>query len=66
MAKYGVNAFIRQFVQRQCPVIPILLQTCTCVPTLPPFLDGMTWVNFKRRKPNPYDQLIWGITGEKL
>jgi hypothetical protein len=58
-------AFIRQFVQRQCPVIPVLLQTCMCKPILPIFLDGMTWVNFKIRNPNPYDQLIWGITGEK-
>jgi len=60
-----LNAFIRQFVQRQCPVMPVLLQTCACVPTLPLFLDGMTWVNFKQRNPNPYDQLIWGITGRK-
>jgi hypothetical protein len=26
----------------------------------------MVWVNFKRRKPEPYGQLIWGITGKRI
>jgi tetratricopeptide (TPR) repeat protein len=60
-----LNAFIRRFVTRQCPVIPVILRSCTEEPMVPIFLEGMTWVNFKKRRPDPYGQLEWGITGEK-
>jgi RNA polymerase sigma factor (sigma-70 family) len=61
-----LNAFLRQFVYRKCPVIPVILRGCETIPRLPVFLDGMTWVNFNKRKPNPVQQLFWGITGERL
>ena len=38
---------------------------CQNVPELPPFLKGMTWVDFRKRDPDPLAQLIWGITGQK-
>lgn len=60
-----LEGFIRQFVQRQCPVIPVLLRSCPCQPDIPQFLAGMTWVNFKKRKPDPAQHLIWGITGAR-
>jgi hypothetical protein len=25
----------------------------------------MTWVDFRKRDPDPMEQLIWGITGER-
>lgn len=56
-------AFIRQFVSRECPVIPVLLRSCPSEPDLPTFLEGMTYVNLAKRKPDPMEQLIWGITG---
>jgi hypothetical protein len=34
-------------------------------PDLPPLLDGMTWVNLGVDIPDPYDQLVWGITGRR-
>jgi nucleotide-binding universal stress UspA family protein len=55
-------AFIRQFVRRHCPVIPVLLPG-TERPELPPFLDGMTWVDMATSDPDPLDRLEWGITG---
>lgn len=58
-------AFIRQFVQRECPVIPVVLPNCKQPPQLPYFLSGMTWVDFHKTTPDPLQQLIWGITGEK-
>ena len=55
-------AFMRQFVRRRCPVIPVLLLGVER-PELPPFLDGMTWVDLAASDPDPLDQLEWGITG---
>jgi GTPase SAR1 family protein/nucleotide-binding universal stress UspA family protein len=59
-----MEAFLRQFVKRLCPVIPVLLPN-TEPPELPPLLDGMTWVNLGADIPDPYDQLVWGITGRR-
>jgi len=59
------EAFLRQFVERRCPVIPVLLPGLAEKPKLPPFLAGFMWVDFNVTDPDPVDQLIWGITGEK-
>jgi hypothetical protein len=59
------DTFLRQFVKRGCPVIPVILQDCKKTPKLPAFLEGMTWVDFRKKDPDPLDQLIWGITGER-
>jgi hypothetical protein len=58
-------AFIRQFVRRGCPVIPVILPDCDRAPELPVFLEGMTWVDFRKQNPDPIQQLIWGITGQR-
>jgi hypothetical protein len=57
-----LQAFLRQFARRRCPVIPVLLPG-TQLLELPPFLDGMTWVDLAATDPDPLDQLEWGITG---
>lgn len=67
-----LRAFLQQFITRGCPVIPVLLFDKAArksggyadMPELPPFLSAMTWVDFRRKKPNPFERLIWGITGE--
>ena len=59
------SAFLRQFTRRGLPVIPVILPDCSEPPTLPVFLEGNTWVDFRERTPVPIDQLIWGITGER-
>ncbi len=58
-------AFIREFVRRGCPVIPVILPYCQHPPELPIFLQGMTWVDFRQSAPNPLQRLVWGITGKK-
>ena len=60
-----LEAFLREFVARGCPVIPVLLPDAPKKPRLPVFLRGMTWVDFRKREPDPMEQLIWGITGER-
>ena len=57
-------AFLDQFVERACPVIPVLLKSALSKPKLPPFLGTLVWVDFRRVVPDPLTQLIWGITIE--
>lgn len=59
-----MEAFLRQFVNQGCPVIPVLLENASEEPILPVFLRGMMWVDFRQQDPNPLNQLIWGITGQ--
>ena len=59
------SSFLRQFVERKCPVIPVILPTCTEDPKLPVFLKGMTWVDLRQGGEELIDQLIWGITGDR-
>ena len=58
-------AFLREFVSRKCPVIPVILLGSPKVPRLPVFLSGMIWVDFRKSEPEPMDQLVWGITGNR-
>ncbi len=62
-----LEAFLRQFVSREppCPVIPVMLKEAPQKPQLPPFLESMTWVDFRLEVPDPMDRLEWGITGER-
>ncbi len=60
-----IEAYLRRFVKRDCPVIPVILPGCAEVPELPVFLEGMTWVDFRRDDPEPLEQLIWGVIGRK-
>ncbi|HEX4955920.1 MAG TPA: TIR domain-containing protein, partial [Thermoanaerobaculia bacterium] len=60
-----LEAFLREFVKRRCPVIPVILDGLEHPPDLPVFLSGMTWVDFREKDSNPWERLIWGITGEK-
>ena len=61
-----LDAFIREFVRRECPVIPVILTDCKNVPDLPIFLQGMIWVDFRQQDADPMARLIWGITGERV
>ena len=58
-----LQAFLREFVKRALPVIPVILPDCPDLPQLPIFLEGMTCVDFRVSDPKPLEQLIWGITG---
>jgi WD40 repeat protein len=63
--QHELEAFLREFVDRGCPVIPVLLTDAPEKPQLPIFLKGMTWVDFRKQDPDPMERLIWGITGER-
>ena len=57
-----MRAFLGEFVERQCPVIPVLLPG-SATPELPVFLRRMTWVDL--REEDGIERLIWGITGRR-
>ncbi|MCY2950478.1 MAG: toll/interleukin-1 receptor domain-containing protein [Planctomycetota bacterium] len=60
-----VDALLLEFVNRGCPVIPVILSDCHTEPALPLFLRAHTWVDFRKADPDPMAQLIWGITQKK-
>jgi WD40 repeat protein/GTPase SAR1 family protein len=62
---FELDAFLRQFVKRKCPVIPVLLPETPKKPQLPLFLEGMTWVDLRLEETDSFERLLWGITGEK-
>ncbi len=61
-----IEAFLNEFVDRGCPVIPVVLADASSVPALPRFLKNRTWVDFRQSESNPLERLIWGVTGKKL
>ena len=61
-----IEAIIRKFVIRGCPVIPVILPTVLKEPKLPPFLSGMSKVDFRIDSPDPINQLIWGIRNDAI
>jgi hypothetical protein len=60
-----MEVLVRQAVERECSVIPVILDTCSNVPDLPLFLKSLQWVDFRVSNPDPMQRLIWGITGRK-
>ena len=65
LQKMEIETFLREFIRRGCPVIPVLLSNAKTEPILPIFLSCMTWVDFRRKDPDPIGHLIWGITGKR-
>jgi CRISPR-associated Csx14 family protein len=71
--KREIRAWLREFVRRDCPVIPVLLEDAPDKPELPLLLQEMRWVDFRilRENPNlapdedPLNLLVWGITGQR-
>jgi hypothetical protein len=57
--------FLQELLKRQCPVIPVILPTCQEPPDMLPFLESLTWVDFRKSDPAPLERLIWGITGRR-
>ena len=60
-----IDAFLRQFADKDSPVIPVLLPDAPATPALPTFLRAMTWVDFRVTDPDPMERLLWGITGRR-
>jgi hypothetical protein len=57
--------FIDRFVKRRSPLIPVILTSRKGNPRLPGFLPMLHAVDMRKTEPDPIDQLVWGITGER-
>ena len=60
-----VRVLLSEFVNRGCPVIPVILENCKNVPELPLFLKQMMWVDMRKTDINPILQMKWGITDKR-
>ncbi len=62
-----LEAFLREFIKRKFPVIPVLLPNSPSTVELPVFLRGMSWVDFRKGfSDSGLNRLIWGITGQRV
>ncbi len=59
-----LDALLGEFNKRGCPVIPVFLMSAPEEMEPPTFLSNRTWVDFRKRDPDPVEHLIWGITGK--
>jgi len=60
-----IEPFIWEFIEQGRPVIPVILPNVLQEPELPIYLRRRTRVDFRQQDPNPTDQLIRGITGNR-
>jgi len=58
-----IQVLLSEFVNRNCPVIPVLLPNAPMKPELPIFLKGSTWVDFRANEPEALRNLVWRIVG---
>ena len=61
-----ISAFLREFVELGTPVIPVLLPNAPAQPKLPILLKNMTYVDFRKQETDPFEYLLWGITGARV
>ena len=60
-----VDAALQLFVEKRVPIIPVLLPSSGTVPDLPIFLRSFGWVDYRTLDPDPFERLVWGITGKR-
>lgn len=65
---HEMAAFIRKFVKRRSPVMPVVLPGLIKIPELPTFLDGFMWIDLRELKndnPRPLANLVAGVLGRR-
>jgi GTPase SAR1 family protein len=60
-----VEALLAEIAKRKRPIIPVILDGRQGSPRFPSFLDLWHVVDMRKPDPDPFEQLVWGITGEK-
>lgn len=60
-----IIAFLDELIKRGCPRIPVLLPGAPKDLELPPLLRGANKVDFRLETSQPFERLVWGITGKR-
>jgi GTPase SAR1 family protein len=60
-----VEGLLDEIAKRKRPIIPVILESRQGRPQLPAFLRLWHEVDMRQPDPDPFEQLVWGITGEK-
>ena len=60
-----VESLLGEFAKRGKPIIPVILEGRQGSPRLPAFLSVWHKVDMRNPSPDPFEQLVWGITGER-
>ncbi len=68
LQQFLIESLLMQFINRNCPIILVLLADAPeNVQLIPPLTStNMTWVDFREHDPDPLQELIWGITGVRI
>jgi TIR domain len=59
--KREIVAILHEQERRRCAVIPVFLPEVPPGTSLPLFLSGLTWVDFRKASPDGWSQLVRGI-----
>jgi hypothetical protein len=57
-----IRAFLSEFVNRGCPVVPVLLKNAGAAPDLPLFLRQMMWVDLRADPELHLKRLVTALT----
>ncbi|MGH4026608.1 MAG: TIR domain-containing protein [Pseudonocardiaceae bacterium] len=60
-----VESLLQQIARRNRPLIPVILPGRKGSPRFPAFLDLWHAVDMREPDPDPFEQLVWGITGNR-
>ncbi|MBN2441076.1 MAG: leucine-rich repeat domain-containing protein, partial [Spirochaetales bacterium] len=59
-----IRGFLQTLAEKRCRIIPVILPDCTEEPEISLFLKPITWVDYRKTDPDPFKQLLFGITGQ--
>ena len=57
-----MESLLGQIAKRNRPIIPVILEGREGNPRMPAFLDVWHIVDMRQPDPDPFEQLVWGIT----
>ena len=60
-----IDSLLRRMATGDRPIIPVILESRKGNPRLPDFLTLWHLVDMRVPEPDPFEQLVWGITGER-
>ena len=60
-----VESLLEEFTKRGKPIIPVILEGRQGNPRLPAFLNSWHKIDMRDPSPDPFELLVWGITGER-